>query len=689
MNTLDFLERAGLVRGTVWSGLLLCVSLGGPVSMADNGSIARAYPQADVTIDGDLSDWPADGTRYRIAHPHHGPVLADSVAAPTARIGYHLGSRSLLLAVEVDDEHHHVNVADSVGWLQRDTVALYLDPTHSPRGSGPAAYLASGARREIGGVSGAWDPAPSQASWDDVDLAVKRHGTKTVWEWRVRLGDRLQPGRSLGFDLLVADKDGDEPGTFLTWGENHAIVQAAYKAGDLLLVDPERPTGTVRGRVIWRDDIRPIPWNGSVVHVESADRSATRPGSLSLHVEADEAGRFEIELPAGEYRFAPSLLVFGAEKFRVEDDLSVAATVRAGRTIDAAPLRYDTFLDPPAIGRETGALFSFDEKSAKQLDAFIERTMAHFDIAGSSVALVKDGRIAYHRTFGVKNGYTGEPVNPHTLFEAASLTKTIFAFTVNRLAERGVIDLDRPLHEILVFPAIAHDERYRTITARHVLTHQTGLPNWGRGQMSIEFDPGSGYSYSGEGFEYLGRVLSHITGEPLEDVVRRETLDALGLSDVDFHFSANDDLERRTAHGHDSKRPFRQTLPTRIGVAHSMFTESRSFARFMLALMERRGLSPAGYEAMLSSWTQIPDEDADSKHLDWPQSFGLGFYLKQSPFGKVYGHSGSNGDFKCLYEIYDEAGVGFVVFTNSSAGDAFYDHLRRYLIEGAPQASKG
>lgn len=124
-----------------------------------------------------------------------------------------------------------------------------------------------------------------------------------------------------------------------------------------------------------------------------------------------------------------------------------------------------------------------------------------------SVVLVKDGKTVYYRTFGVRNFYTGEPVTRETLFEACSITKIVFAFLVNKMADRGEIDLDKPLCEYLPFVAMEHDPRHRKITARHCLAHRSGFPNWASnnddGKLDIKAHPGTKFGYSGEGFEYV------------------------------------------------------------------------------------------------------------------------------------------------------------------------------------------
>ena len=104
------------------------------------------------------------------------------------------------------------------------------------------------------------------------------------------------------------------------------------------------------------------------------------------------------------------------------------------------------------------------------------------------------------------------------------------------LVEEGVIDLDKPLQAYLAkplpdYPAyadLAGDERYKQITARMVLSHSTGFPNWRQfepdGRLKFLFAPGARYSYSGEGFALLQMVVEEITGRDLETLAQAEGL---------------------------------------------------------------------------------------------------------------------------------------------------------------------
>ncbi|WP_315815533.1 serine hydrolase domain-containing protein [Paraflavitalea speifideaquila] len=150
-----------------------------------------------------------------------------------------------------------------------------------------------------------------------------------------------------------------------------------------------------------------------------------------------------------------------------------------------------------------GVLHQFTLADSGRIDQFIKTYQQYYKIPGASLALIKDGRVVYHKVYGVKNAFTGEAVDSLTLFEAASVTKPVFAFAVLRLAERGLIDLDKPLYLYLPYKDIEDDERYKLMTVRHVLTHRTGFPNWRDGKLTLLFTPGEKYNYSGEGFEYL------------------------------------------------------------------------------------------------------------------------------------------------------------------------------------------
>src|SRR5690606_6001996 len=135
------------------------------------------------------------------------------------------------------------------------------------------------------------------------------------------------------------------------------------------------------------------------------------------------------------------------------------------------------------------------------MDRLVPRLMDGADIPGMSVVVLQNSRVSYVGNFGTMDRAGNRPVERDTRIFAASLSKPLFTYAVLRLANRGLIDLDRPLCEYEENPRLATDPRYRSITARMVLSHTSGLPNWASGgELRLSFEPGSSWEYSGEGF---------------------------------------------------------------------------------------------------------------------------------------------------------------------------------------------
>ena len=340
-----------------------------------------------------------------------------------------------------------------------------------------------------------------------------------------------------------------------------------------------------------------------------------------------------------------------------------------------------------------GILHDFTSASASEVDRFIETYQKYYNIPGVSLALIKDGELVYHKTYGVRNTMTGEKVDDNTLFEAASVTKPVFAFAVQRLAERGIIDLDKPLYLYLPYKDIEYDDRYKLMTARHVLTHRTGFPNWRwmneDGKLNLKFTPGTAYNYSGEGFEYLKMVIEKITGKKVEQVLQEEVIEPIGLYHTFFQKTIHCNVWSHN--GHFDGLPSNNDLPESPGMAYSMHTEARIFTRFMLYMLEQKGLKAATYDSMFTKHSDFNYEPGDKKPR-YPAYMGESLEIRETPFGKSFGHGGNNGDFKCKFEVYKDLKMGYVIFTNSNTSDALLDAMRRIFSgrkKGALNISMG
>lgn len=330
---------------------------------------------------------------------------------------------------------------------------------------------------------------------------------------------------------------------------------------------------------------------------------------------------------------------------------------------------------------ELGVLFQ-EKLPLKVIDSFVNKHMNDHQIPAVSLSIMKDGKIAYTKNYGVVNSVSQEPITQKSVFEAASITKPVFAYTVCKLAQKGVIDLDTPLHKRFPFPEseLKKYPCYRDITARHVLTHVTGLNNWG---VELVHCPGEQYGYSGQGFEYLTKALAKSFTEEMDLTIMKhlqeEVLIPFDMNNT--YFMESETLNKLCVDGHLDNQPSEQEFPESPEMAFGMHCNAIDIAKFAIGLLYRKGLSQEMATDVFTIHTIVPEEEKEFDS-DYEQGYGLGLYLRNSPYGKVFGHSGSNYDFKCLFEVYDELKMGYVIMTNSDTGDTLNDKMARFLIEG-------
>lgn len=649
--------------------LSLCTFLTS-TTLAHNGTNALAYPVKNITIDGNLSDWPAL-KKYAIALTPSDvkPQNADDFSA-FFMIGYNLKEQSLYIAIEITDNDYVSDTTKRVGWNTQDAVELYFDVRHLIEGTGVGSFLYSETFKHIN--TNKWDAATKFATWNNVEVKMTRDGLKRIYEWKITIADALQPGRSIGFDMLAFDKDADGFG-WNGWGPGERKYQNSNALGDVILMKENELPGTVKGRV------KVVNESKEKITAHLRFSSNTSPQTW-LTIATDSLGNYNFKAPKGIYSVA---LV---EKYIPTDKKVYTITTRplakvAVRTDNevTVPEITATVSEAPDLIPAKGVLQTFDSKSPAVIDQFIKTWQQYYNIPGVSLALIKDGKVVYHKTYGVKNSITKEPLNDSTLFEAASITKPVFSYAVQRLAERGVIDLDKPLYQYLPFKDIEYDERYKLITGRHVLTHRTGFPNWRDGKLVINFTPGTAYGYSGEGMQYLQAVIEKITGKGIEQVLKEEVLAPLGMHHT--FFSKNDRLMKLVSTGHFDNVPSSDDSPSSPGMAFSMHTEAIEFTKFMLQLLEQKGLSAETYKNILSEHSQFPLEPGEEQPK-YKEYMGESLAVRDSPFGMVFGHGGNNGDFRCSFEVYKDAKMGFAIFTNSSTAYPLLDKMKFFLVEG-------
>ena len=259
-----------------------------------------------------------------------------------------------------------------------------------------------------------------------------------------------------------------------------------------------------------------------------------------------------------------------------------------------------------------------------------------------------------------------------TVFEAASMTKPVCAYIVLRLVDRGVLKLDTPLYTYLPYEDIAYDDRYKLITARMVLTHRTGFPNWRSGKLDIKFTPGTQFNYSGEGFVYLGKVVEKLTGKKLVQLCQEEVFEPLEIEHASLVWT--EEIAKLTATGHGGTSPMAKGRPSQPNMAASLHVDAKNYAKFLIAYVQGKGLAAATAKDMLRSQGAIPD--------DPNSSFGLGVGIGQTPQGTHFGHGGRNTGFTSLSVMYKDLGIGYVFLVNNDDASKVENILNAYLITG-------
>ena len=386
---------------------------------------------------------------------------------------------------------------------------------------------------------------------------------------------------------------------------------------------------------------------------------------------------------------------------------SAALTVSSGATSARAR--------PRARCLDDAAAWIPSEELVRELPRF----MRIAGVPGAAIAVIDRGKLTWNRSFGVKNILTGDPVREDTLFEAASMTKPVFAYVVMRLVDEKRLDLDTPLVAYRRPANLGDDPNLERITARHVLTHSTGLPNWASAPLVTSKTPGSSYTYSGEAFIWLQLVVETIMGMGLGSVMQAKLFGPAGMSHSSFGW--DEQIAKSAVFGHSEPPEGEQALPAQptrelgdrllrvasqwrkpiaswtyeesiaamretdpktapsthdllVNSAGGLLTTASDYAKFMLLMTDRpeRGgweISDAARRAMLTPQLDVRGADI---------SRGLGWELEHSSTGSLFQHSGSNyGIFKTLGVGDARRGRAIVIFTNAANGNALAARIVR------------
>lgn len=304
-----------------------------------------------------------------------------------------------------------------------------------------------------------------------------------------------------------------------------------------------------------------------------------------------------------------------------------------------------------------------------------ERWLKQKNIPALGIGVIKDGKIEQISVFGELQ--TNKPAPTNTIWNVASMTKPVTAIVALKLTNAGKWDLDEPVYKYYTDPDVVNDPRAKLLTTRIILSHQTGFPNWRGnnedGKLSFEFEPGTKYQYSGEGYEYLRNALEKKFKKSLEQLASELIFKPLKMKDTRFIWDEKMD-STRFAKWHNEKGGLYETQKNKTAnAADNLLTTVEDYSKFLLHILNGAGLSDKLYNEMITNQVKI------NEYKHW----GLGWWVDENindnkDFALV--HGGDDIGVHTITFIVPKTKQALLIFTNCDNGtDAFAEILVKFL----------
>jgi len=346
------------------------------------------------------------------------------------------------------------------------------------------------------------------------------------------------------------------------------------------------------------------------------------------------------------------------------------------------------------------------------VDDEVNKIMTETHANGMAVAVIDHGKVGYVQAYGIRNA-KGDPLTTDTVMYGASVTKMVFAYTVMQLVDQGKLNLDTPLEDDLdkplpsygpdpVFPDkyaaykdLADDPRWEKITPRMCLTHSTGFSNFWflepDHKLHIHFEPGTRFSYSGEGFILLQFVIEH--GRKTQGLgldvgdLTKANFGRLGMTHTSLVWRK--DFAPNLADGwNDQGQPQEHDQRSKVRVAGSMDTTISDLSKFAAALVSGDGLSAASRAEITKPSLHIttagqfplfqPDLPVSEQRKDLYAA--LGVVVFNGPQGHGFykgGHDGATANSVVCMEAGQRC---VVILSNDVRSEAGFAELVKFIL---------
>lgn len=318
--------------------------------------------------------------------------------------------------------------------------------------------------------------------------------------------------------------------------------------------------------------------------------------------------------------------------------------------------------------------------TSMNLDEKLKVLATKHHVCGVAIAVIKNRRLD-----SMDSASGCQPtldLKSDSVFQAASLSKPVFAYAVLKLVAQGRLELDAPVVKYLpqgyqhqfnplkVEPFdMVTDPRIRAVTVRMALNHTSGLPNWASGPLSFDSDPGTKWGYSGEGYVLLQRAVEAVSGEPLDRFMASQVFKPLAMENSNFvrnERTAQNLLSGTKANGDPrAKMDFKNPI-----AAFTLTTTASDYGRFLVAVLND--------DHALEQITTSPVPVDPSLSVSW----GLGWGLERAQGDLYIWHWGNNPGYRAFVIASVRTGDGFVMLTNSENGLELAEPITKTILPG-------
>ncbi|MEZ0451807.1 serine hydrolase domain-containing protein [Sphingobacterium thalpophilum] len=346
-------------------------------------------------------------------------------------------------------------------------------------------------------------------------------------------------------------------------------------------------------------------------------------------------------------------------------------------------------------------LFTIPIAFGQSIHTKIDQLLQEQKLVGAVYTIVDHHDISCFAS-GLKNLKTGEKLDKNTKVNVGSITKTLLALGILRLATEKKLHIDDPIKKYLPDLPINNPwEQSQTVTIRHLLDHTSGLSDirlWhffstscspqtelsefytrSPEVLTIEAKPGTVFSYSNMGYTLLGILIESVVKERYEDYLDKNLLQPIGLKNSTFHFISQHE-HKDLAMGHFDNGSMAPAMPTYVRPAGQFTTTALDMGILLQFILDRGKLQQEVFIASeYIDMLGVPNTVASQNGLTYGYAFGA---LSRDRHGVVgLAHSGNTVGFRAMYQLFPGQNKAYFIAHNMDSETADYEAFNKALID--------